>query len=165
LIEARYLILVVTMSRPREWWLEAFQVCARVESPWTDRAATPARFPAVVAHYSPTPPRHQTSRRHTLGRPFTGRTGTSKPDIGHFFLVLDPAVFRHDAGFIADIDAMIDFLHATPPIDSERPVLVPGELVAEIEAICRRHAVPFVLDSGTAPLNVPAPPITPESDR
>ncbi|MGF0313389.1 Ldh family oxidoreductase [Rhodococcus sp. IEGM1428] len=99
-------------------------------------------------------------------------------DIGHFFLVIDPRVFRQDNGFITDIDSMIDVLHATPPIDPERPVLIPGEpeemsrrhrreygiplpadLVDEIEEICRRHGAPFTLraDAAQSPLS---PPIT-----
>jgi len=92
------------------------------------------------------------------------REGGATDDIGHFFLVLDPAVFRQDGGFVADIDAMVELLHATPPFDPDRPVLVPGEpeemsrrqrrehgiplpadLVDEIRAICGRHGVSFVL--------------------
>jgi LDH2 family malate/lactate/ureidoglycolate dehydrogenase len=98
------------------------------------------------------------------------RRSGATDDIGHFFLVLDPAVFRQDGGFVADIDAMIEVLHATPPIDPDRPVLVPGEpeemsrrrrrengiplpatLVDEVRAISARHGVPFVLgDAVTA---------------
>lgn len=97
------------------------------------------------------------------------RRSGATDDIGHFFLVLDPAVFRRDGGFVADIDAMLQLLHATPPFDPDRPVLVPGEpeemsrrhrrehgiplpadLVAEIRAICARHGVAFLLGDAVA---------------
>lgn len=98
------------------------------------------------------------------------RQSGATDDIGHFFLVLDPAVFRQDGWFVADIDAMVELLHATPPFDPDRPVLVPGEpeemsrrhrrehgiplpadLVDEIRAICGRHGVSFILgDAVTA---------------
>ena len=98
------------------------------------------------------------------------RQSGATDDIGHFFLVLDPAVFRQDGRFVADIDAMVELLHATPPLDPDRPVLVPGEpeemsrrhrrehgiplptdLVDEIRAICGRHGASFNLgDAVTA---------------
>jgi LDH2 family malate/lactate/ureidoglycolate dehydrogenase len=103
------------------------------------------------------------------------RQSGATDDIGHFFLVLDPAVFRQDGRFVADIDAMVELLHATPPFDPDRPVLVPGEpeemsrrhrrehgiplpadLVDEIRGICGRHGVSFILGDA-----VTAAPLTP----
>ena len=91
--------------------------------------------------------------------------GPGDPDrLGHFFLALDPAVFRPGGAFEEDLDAAIDVLHATPPIDPAQPVLVPGDperasradrlkngiplpdpLLEKIRAICERSAGPFVL--------------------
>lgn len=55
---------------------------------------------------------------------------TKKPqglDIGHFFLALDPGLFRDPAEFRADVTAFCDSLRATPPADPGRPVLVAGD--------------------------------------
>lgn len=59
------------------------------------------------------------------------RNPTRKPgdpdDVGHFFLAIDPRAFRPEGGFEEEMDAMIDALHATPPADPTRPVLVAGD--------------------------------------
>lgn len=79
------------------------------------------------------------------------------PDIGHFFLVLDPAAFGDAAMFRAGLDQIIDTLHDTPPADPEKPVLVAGDpedltrqqrltdgiplpaaLIAQLQALCKR---------------------------
>ncbi|MCP1337369.1 Ldh family oxidoreductase [Futiania mangrovi] len=57
------------------------------------------------------------------GRPKLGQG----EDIGHFFLAIDPAAFREADAFMADVDAMIDALHALPAADPAEPVLVPGD--------------------------------------
>lgn len=91
----------------------------------------------------------------------------SQPDIGHFFLALDPNAFRDDDGFAADLDEMIDVLHAAPRRDSNQPVLVAGEreygtaaarrvtgipvpedLCAQIRNLCAMHNAPYVLEEG-----------------
>ena len=56
-------------------------------------------------------------------------------NVGHFFLALDPAAFRDRGEFEADMDAMIDRLRASRPVDPALPVLVPGdpEIAAERE--------------------------------
>ena len=50
------------------------------------------------------------------------RVRTQKPqdpdNIGHFMLALDPKAFRAPGDFEEDLDAMIDVLHETAPIDS-----------------------------------------------
>jgi LDH2 family malate/lactate/ureidoglycolate dehydrogenase len=53
---------------------------------------------------------------------------TSDPDrLGHFFLAIDPKAFRPEGAFEDDLDAVIDVLHGTPPLDPAQPVLVPGD--------------------------------------
>ena len=54
--------------------------------------------------------------------------GEKDPDnIGHFFLAVDPKAFRGEGEFENDLDEVIDILHATPPLDPSRPVLVAGD--------------------------------------
>jgi LDH2 family malate/lactate/ureidoglycolate dehydrogenase len=55
---------------------------------------------------------------------------TKKPggnDIGHFFLALDPGLFRDPDAFRADVSTLCDSLRATRPIDPARPVQVAGD--------------------------------------
>jgi LDH2 family malate/lactate/ureidoglycolate dehydrogenase len=111
---------------------------------------------------------------HILGGALSGasfspiRVKTQKPSdpdrLGHFFLAIDPKAFRPEGAFEDDLDAVIDVLHATPPVDPELPVLVPGDperrareqrlregipmpesLLEKIRAVCERSAVPFLL--------------------
>jgi LDH2 family malate/lactate/ureidoglycolate dehydrogenase len=52
----------------------------------------------------------------------------SDPDnIGHFFLALNPAAFRPLEDFCADMDELVETLHATKPADPAHPVLLPGD--------------------------------------
>ena len=86
------------------------------------------------------------------------------PNIGHFFLAIDPRAFRTDDGFEEDLDAAIDYLRGVEPVDPGKPVLVAGDpesasgaergaqgvpvpdaLADRIEAICRRCGAAFVL--------------------
>jgi LDH2 family malate/lactate/ureidoglycolate dehydrogenase len=89
----------------------------------------------------------------------------SAPDnIGHFLLAIDPAAFRPDGAFEDDLDAVIDELHATPPVDDALPVLVAGDpealareerklngipmpesLADQIRDICSRYRIDFML--------------------
>jgi LDH2 family malate/lactate/ureidoglycolate dehydrogenase len=91
--------------------------------------------------------------------------GPGDPDrLGHFFLALDPKAFRDEGAFEDDLDAAIDVLHATPPVDPALPVLVPGDperaaradrlqhgiplpeaLLEKIKSICERSKVPYLL--------------------
>ncbi len=57
-------------------------------------------------------------------------------DIGHFFMAIDPGCFRERGAFEADLDAMIDALHAARRADPDQPVLVAGD--PEIEQAERR---------------------------
>jgi LDH2 family malate/lactate/ureidoglycolate dehydrogenase len=74
---------------------------------------------------------------HILGGTLAGssfspiRNRTQQPgdpdNIGHCFLALNPAAFRPAEEFAADLDQVIDTLHAARPTDPARPVLVAGD--------------------------------------
>ena len=90
---------------------------------------------------------------HILGGTLSGasfspiRVRTQKdhePDrLGHFFLAIDPRAFRCDGAFEEDLDAVIDVLHGTPPIDATQPVLVPGDPEARARAERLRDGIPI----------------------
>jgi LDH2 family malate/lactate/ureidoglycolate dehydrogenase len=111
---------------------------------------------------------------HILGGTLSGasfspiRVKTQKPSdpdrLGHFFLAIDPKVFRPEGAFEDDLDAVIDELHGTPAVDAALPVLVPGDpeaasrerrlregiplpaaLLEKLGAICERSGVAFIL--------------------
>lgn len=48
-------------------------------------------------------------------------------DVGHFFLALDPEIFRDDDDFGGELDALINALRGTTPSDPAQPVLVAGD--------------------------------------
>jgi len=98
--------------------------------------------------------------------PLRKRTqGRGDPDnIGHFLMALDPTVFREEGEFEADLDEVIDVLHAAAPVHEDEPVLVAGEpealsteerlrtgipvpaaLADKIRAICERCDAPYLL--------------------
>ncbi|MGZ0186599.1 MAG: Ldh family oxidoreductase [Alphaproteobacteria bacterium] len=56
-----------------------------------------------------------------------GAPTRTKHNVGHFFMAIDPAQVRSDGEFQDDMDRMIDMLHATPAVDPNTPVLVPGD--------------------------------------
>src|SRR5439155_26950568 len=90
---------------------------------------------------------------------------TSDPDrLGHLFLAIDPKAFRAEGEFEDDLDAVIDVLHATPPVNAAQPVLVPGDpeaetrerrlregipmpssLLEKLRAVCERSGIEFIL--------------------
>ena len=55
-------------------------------------------------------------------------------DIGHFFLAIDPGMFRDTADFRADVAAFCDTLRATKPVDPAKPVQVAGDPERRIAA-------------------------------
>jgi LDH2 family malate/lactate/ureidoglycolate dehydrogenase len=98
------------------------------------------------------------------GREGPAGFGTEKARVGHFFLALDPARFRPAGEFGGDLDAMIESLRATEPLDPGRPVMVPGDperaaaserarsgipmsrsVLEDIRAVARASGVPFEL--------------------
>ena len=48
-------------------------------------------------------------------------------NIGHFFMAMDPGMFRDPAEFRRDVETMCDTLRATKPVDPDAPVLVAGD--------------------------------------
>ncbi len=48
-------------------------------------------------------------------------------NIGHFFMAIDPGMFRDPAEFRADVVTFCDSLRAAKPVDPDRPVLVAGD--------------------------------------
>lgn len=89
---------------------------------------------------------------HILGGVLSGasfspiRVRTQKPEdpdnLGHFFMAIDPKVFRDEGDFERDLDDVIDVMHGTPPVDPELPVLVPGDPEAATRAERLRDGIP-----------------------
>ena len=93
---------------------------------------------------------------------------TKKPhgmDIGHFFMAIDPAIFRGVGDFEADVATFMGALRATQPVDPEQPVMVAGDpqwklaearlrdgipvgagLMAQVRQIAQAAAAPWLLD-------------------
>ncbi|MGH7041257.1 MAG: Ldh family oxidoreductase, partial [Acetobacteraceae bacterium] len=70
---------------------------------------------------------------------------TKKPqgqDIGHFFLAIDPGLFREADGFQADVARFCDDLRATPPVDPAQPVMVAGDPQRANAARRRAEGIP-----------------------
>ena len=90
---------------------------------------------------------------HILGGVLSGasfspiRNRTQRPqdpdNLGHFFMAIDPDAFRDEGEFEDDLDEVIDILHATPPIDPARPVLVAGDPEAATREERLRDGVPI----------------------
>lgn len=93
----------------------------------------------------------------------TGEKGTTM-NIGHFCLAIDPDAFREAGEFEAHMDALMDWMRATPPLDPKQPVLVPGDpehaerkirvaegipmtdtLVSEVRQVAEEAGAPFML--------------------
>ena len=93
---------------------------------------------------------------------------TKKPqgmDIGHFFMAIDPAIFRESDDFQSDVARFLGDLRATTPIDPARPVMVAGDpqwknaeqrmkdgipvgpgLMRQVRQIAQAAAAPWLLD-------------------
>ena len=90
---------------------------------------------------------------------------TGGMNIGHFFLALDPAVFRPADDFKTDVARFLGHLRATPPVDPAQPVMVAGDpqwklaetrlrdgipvgagLLAQVRQIAQAAAAPWLLD-------------------
>ncbi len=93
---------------------------------------------------------------------------TKKPqgmDIGHFFMAIDPGVFRDRDEFVADVTQFCNDLRATTPMDVAQPVMVAGDpqwnnaekrmrdgipvgpgLLNQVRQIAQACAAPWVLD-------------------
>ena len=85
-------------------------------------------------------------------------------DIGHFFMVIDPGLFRDPVEFRTDVSSLCNALRNATPIDPKRPVLVAGDpewiaaekrmvegipvgegLLAKVRKIAEENNVPWLL--------------------
>ena len=93
---------------------------------------------------------------------------TKKPvgmDIGHFFMAIDPGLFRESDDFQTDVASFMGALRATTPVDPARPVMVAGDpqwkyaearmangipvgpgLLNQVRQIAQAAAAPWLLD-------------------
>jgi LDH2 family malate/lactate/ureidoglycolate dehydrogenase len=93
---------------------------------------------------------------------------TKKPqgmDIGHFFMAIDPGLFRDASEFQADVAQFSNDLRATKPVDPKQPVMVAGDpqwnyeakrmaegipvgpgLLNQVRQIAQASAAPWLLD-------------------
>jgi LDH2 family malate/lactate/ureidoglycolate dehydrogenase len=70
----------------------------------------------------------------------------NEPDnIGHFFLAIDPKVFRPDGGFQSDLSAVVGVLHGATPADPAQPVLVAGDPERSMRAERLKLGIPIPL--------------------
>jgi LDH2 family malate/lactate/ureidoglycolate dehydrogenase len=92
---------------------------------------------------------------------------TKKPgtmDIGHFFLAIDPGLFRDGDDFRSDVSAFCNALRSTTPMDAAQPVMVAGDpqwrlreqrlrdgipvgpnLLAQVETIAKDSGAPWLM--------------------
>ena len=64
-------------------------------------------------------------------------------DIGHFFMAIDPGLFRDPADFRADVTGFCDSLRTTTPIDPAKPVMVAGDPERKNAATRMRDGIPI----------------------
>ena len=99
---------------------------------------------------------------------FLPNTTPKKPqgmDIGHFFMAIDPGLFRGEGEFVADVTRFCHDLRATTPVDPAQPVMVAGDpqwnnaekrmregipvepgLLNQVRQIAQAAAAPWLLD-------------------
>ena len=87
---------------------------------------------------------------HFLGGTLAGASfpaSSQRPDdaddVGHFFLAIDPNVYRDASAFHGDVEDVVATLRAAPPVDPKRPVRIPGDLESRIYADRVRNGVPM----------------------
>jgi LDH2 family malate/lactate/ureidoglycolate dehydrogenase len=64
-------------------------------------------------------------------------------DIGHFFMAIDPGLFRDPEDFRADVTGFCDSLRATMPMDPAKPVMVAGDPERKNAAARMRDGIPI----------------------
>lgn len=93
-----------------------------------------------------------------------GQPGTA--NIGHFFIAIDPEAFGSADATTAYTAELLQTMHDAEPLHTTHPVLIPGEpesrererrlrdgipvpstLLAHIQNLCDRNAVPYLLES------------------
>jgi LDH2 family malate/lactate/ureidoglycolate dehydrogenase len=99
------------------------------------------------------------------GVPFADPSLGRRPRVGHFVMALDPSRFSGSDSFATHVDALIDAMHDTEPLDPGRPVLVPGDpeqatlterrargvpltrsVFEDLRDVARLSGVPFLLE-------------------
>ncbi len=70
---------------------------------------------------------------------------TRKPvgmDIGHFFMAIDPSIFRESDDFQTDVTTFLGALRGTAPVDPARPVMVAGDPQWKYAEVRMRDGIP-----------------------
>lgn len=62
-------------------------------------------------------------------------------DHGAAFIAIDPAVFGERNAFLDRVDALIDEIHSTPPVEGGGPIVVPGERELAHQERARREGL------------------------
>jgi len=75
--------------------------------------------------------------------PNHGKRVPGTMEIGHCFIAINPTFFRESGDFEKTVDALIDDLHATEPVDPNRPVMVAGEPEDKIAAEREKDGIPI----------------------
>jgi LDH2 family malate/lactate/ureidoglycolate dehydrogenase len=63
-------------------------------------------------------------------------------NLAHFFMAMDPAIFRDPAEFRSEVARFGDAMRATPPLNPEKPVLVAGDPERATAARRRVEGIP-----------------------
>jgi LDH2 family malate/lactate/ureidoglycolate dehydrogenase len=66
------------------------------------------------------------------------------PDLGHFFMVINPEMFMQVAEFKSRVDTMIDQVKAGEPVNEKSEILVPGEVEMRARERNLSEGVPVV---------------------
>jgi LDH2 family malate/lactate/ureidoglycolate dehydrogenase len=76
----------------------------------------------------------------------TDPTHTKKPqgmDIGHFFIAIDPGLFRERRGFKSDVERFCNDLRSTKPANPAQPVMVAGDPQWNNAEVRLREGIPI----------------------
>jgi LDH2 family malate/lactate/ureidoglycolate dehydrogenase len=63
-------------------------------------------------------------------------------DIGHFFMAIDPGIFRGAGEFENDVAQFMGALRATPPVEPSQPVMVAGDPQWKLAEARLRDGIP-----------------------
>ncbi|MEO9338513.1 Ldh family oxidoreductase [Mesorhizobium sp. SB112] len=64
-------------------------------------------------------------------------------DVGHFFMAIDPSMFREVEDFRQDVGRLCNDLRATPSADPLKPVMVAGDPERQVRADREKNGVPI----------------------
>ena len=71
------------------------------------------------------------------------RPNQKTPDVGHFFMAIDPTFLREEGAFEADLDAVTAALRKTPPVSEAEPVQVAGDPERREAQHRKAHGIPL----------------------